>query len=87
MQIRLAQTEDIDRWMELVAKIKAAFSGLKTQEKLLKHRATVLRFVEDCSAICVADGIKLVGALLFSAETNAPCFLAVNPFTETHTHV
>lgn len=79
MQIRLAQTKDIDRWLELVAKVKAVFPGLETQEALLEHRATVLRFIEDRSAICATDGIKFVGALLFSAETNTLCFLAVDP--------
>lgn len=76
MQIRLAQIEDIDRWLELVAKVKAVFPGLETQEALFEHRATVLRFIKDCSAICATNGIKLVGELLFSAETNTLCFLA-----------
>lgn len=79
MQIRLAQIEDIDRWMELVEKVRSVFPGLETQEALLEYRATVLRFIEDCSAICAIDGIKLVGTLLFSAETNTLCFLAVDP--------
>lgn len=79
MQIRLAQIEDIDRRMELMEKVKSVFPGLETQEALLEHRATVLRFIEDRSAICATDGIKLVGALLFSAETNTLCFLAVDP--------
>lgn len=79
MQIRLAQTEDIDRWMEFVTKIKAVFPGLETQAALLEHRSTVLHFIENRTAICATDGIKLVGALLFSAETNTLCFLAVDP--------
>lgn len=79
MQIRLAQIADIDRWMELVTKLKAVFPGLETQAALLEHRSTVLHFIEDYSAICATDGIKHVGALLFSAEPNTLCFLAVDP--------
>ena len=55
---------------------------METQEALLEYRATVLSFIEDCSAICATDGIKLVGSVLSSAETNTLYFLAVDPFAE-----
>ena len=54
MEISLAHPCDIDRWMALVDRVKAAFPGLVTPEALAEHRSTVLGFMDRIPAS--ADG-------------------------------
>ncbi|MDY4168239.1 MAG: GNAT family N-acetyltransferase [Fournierella sp.] len=79
MKIRLASAQDIDAWMALVEQVRDAFPGLETSEVMAEHRATVLNFMENFSAVCAAEGERILGALLFSKENSMLCFLAVDP--------
>ena len=79
MEIRLAQAQDIDAWMALVEQVRDAFPGLETAEAIAEHRATVLRFIAQSSAICAIDVNRILGILLFSKEAGKLCFLAVDP--------
>ena len=79
MTIELATERDIDRWMNLVEKVKYSFPGLDTAQALDGHRETVLTFMHSASAICAKEQEDVVGALLFSSERNELCFLAVDP--------
>lgn len=79
MEIRLASAQDIDAWMALVEQVRDAFPGLETSEAMAEHRATVLNFMENFSAVCAAEGERILGALLFSKENSMLCFLAVDP--------
>ena len=79
VEISLALPRDVDRWMALVDKVKDAFPGLETEEALAEHRGTVLGFMERNAAICAKIDGKIAGALLFSREDSALCFLAVDP--------
>lgn len=79
MTIELATERDIDRWMNLVEKVKYSFPGLDTAQALDEHRETVLTFMHSASAICAKEQESVVGALLFSSERNELCFLAVDP--------
>ena len=79
MEISLAHPCDIDRWMALVDRVKAAFPGLETPEALAEHRSTVLGFMERNAALCAKCDGRIVGALLFSREDSMLCFLAVDP--------
>ena len=79
MEIRLAQTSDIDCWMALVNQVKDVFPGLETEAALAEHRTDVLRFIDMNCAICAKEDGRLAGALLFSKETSVLCFLAVSP--------
>lgn len=79
MEIRLAQAQDIDAWMALVEQVRNAFPGLETAEAIAEHRATVLRFIAQSSAICAIDADRIVGISLFSKEAGELCFLAVDP--------
>ena len=56
MQLCYGLPEDIEQWMNLVTRIRSNFPGLETQEQLLAHRATVLRFMDKRQAICVKGG-------------------------------
>ncbi len=71
--------KDIDSWMELVNLVRWNFPGLDTKESICEHRQTVLRFMKDKRALCVRDGNKVVGVLLFSKKHNMICCLAVHP--------
>ena len=79
MEIRLARPQDIDAWMALVEQVRGQFPGLETDKAMEEHRATVLDFIRQSSAICAAKAGQIVGALLFSRENSMLCFLAVDP--------
>lgn len=70
---------DIDLWMNLVKDVSWNFPGLETQEKIEEHRETVLRFMSKKQALCVKDGDKIAGVILFSRGLNMICCLAVSP--------
>ncbi|MGM9615137.1 MAG: GNAT family N-acetyltransferase [Oscillospiraceae bacterium] len=78
MEITLGKKSDIDRWMNLVNKVKDNFPGLETNAALDEHRDTVLDFISRESAICAKSNDKIVGVLLFSKDNNMLCFLAVD---------
>ncbi len=78
MIVELAAEQNIDNWMDLVNQVKGNLPGLETQKALEEHRNTVLEFMDKRSAICAKAGSRIVGALLFSKETNMLCFLAVD---------
>ena len=79
MKIRLAHTQDIDAWMTLVEQVRGGFPGLETAEAMTEHRATVLDFMQNSSAVCAEEEGRVRGALLFSKENAMLCFLAVDP--------
>lgn len=54
MEIRLAQPQDINAWMALVEQVRDQFPGLETSKAMEEHRATVLDFIRQSSAICAA---------------------------------
>ena len=78
MKIEFGKEPDIEKWMNLVNKVKSSFPGLETKEALDDHRQTVLNFMRTASAICAKTEDQIVGALLFSREENMLCFLAVD---------
>ena len=79
MKIQLAKPENIDAWMVLVEQVRDTFPGLETAEAMAEHRATVLQFILESSAICALEAGRVAGALLFSKENSVLCFLAVDP--------
>lgn len=79
MEIRLASAQDINAWMALVEQVRDAFPGLETAKAMAEHRATVLNFMENFSAVCAVEGERILGALLFSKENSMLCFLTVDP--------
>lgn len=79
MEIRLANEQDVDAWMVLVERVRDVFPGLETTEALAEHRTTVLRFIQNASAVCAVEEGNILGTLLFSKENSMLCFLAVDP--------
>ena len=77
--VQFGKSSDINRWMKLVEEMSRNFPGLETKEKLEEHRETVLRFMSKEQALCVKDGTKIVGVLLFSRGHNMICCLGVSP--------
>lgn len=65
--------------MNLVKTVKDSIPGLETDKALDEHKTTVLRFIEKEEAVAAFEEREIVGALLFSKEQNAICFLAVDP--------
>lgn len=74
-----ANENDIDSWMKLVREVRWNFPGLETEESLIEHRQTVLKFIKSGEAICIKNRNTTVAVLLFSKEHNVICFLAVLP--------
>lgn len=68
---------DIDAWMETVKSVRRFFPGLETEAALNEHRNTVLKFMQQKRAVCVKDGDRIIGVLLFSVKYNMICCLAV----------
>ena len=79
MKLYYGVPEDIEKWMDLVTWVRGNFPGLEMQEKLDEHRSTVLKFMGKQQAICVKDGEKIAGVMLFSRGHNMICCLAVSP--------
>ena len=78
MIIRKAKEDNIDQWMNLVKNVRDSFPGLETDNALDEHKTTALRFIEKEEAVAAFEGSEIVGALLFSKEQTAICFLAVD---------
>ena len=79
MRVEYGKPQDIDAWMALVEEVQWNFPGLETQEKLDEHKTTVLKFMSKRQAICVKEGNKIAGVILFSRGHNMICCLAVSP--------
>lgn len=79
MEIKLGTPRELEDWMALVTAVKDAFPGLETREALEAHRETVQAFMDRGGAVCALAEGRVVGVLLFSAEENVLCFLAVDP--------
>lgn len=79
MQVQYGSPGMIQPWMALVEEIRGNFPGLETQQALEEHRQTVLRFMEHRQALCVRDGGRVAGVLLFSRGRNMICCLGVSP--------
>ena len=58
MNIRTAEKNDINNWMNFVDKVKDVFPGLETEEELLEHKNTVLDFIEKGLAVCAEEDGK-----------------------------
>lgn len=71
--------QDIDSWMELVRDVRWNFPGLESEDSVEEHKNTVLKFMKQNRAVCVKDGAKIIGVLLFSKKYNMICCLAVSP--------
>lgn len=65
--------------MTFIQTVSGSFPGLETKEALAEHRQTVLDFMNKQEAVCAKEDATIVGVLLFSKESNAICFLAVDP--------
>lgn len=79
MQLFYGEPEDIDKWMELVKRVRWNFPGLETQKALDEHQETVLKFMGKRQAICVKAADEMAGVMLFSRGHNMICCLAVSP--------
>lgn len=79
MQVQYGSVAMIQPWMALVEEIRGNFPGLETPQALEEHRQTVLRFMEKRQALCVRDGGRVAGVLLFSRGRNMICCLGVSP--------
>ena len=79
MQLDYGTPADIEPWMALVTRVRANFPGLETEAAIEDHRNTVLKFMRRGEALCVKDGGKIAGVMLFSSKRNMICCLAVAP--------
>lgn len=77
--VQYAKEQDLLSWMELVRAVRWNFPGLETEAAMEEYKATVLKFMKDNRALCVKDGAKVIGVLLFSKKHNMICCLAVSP--------
>ena len=79
MEVEFGKVSYRDSWMTLVRKVSWNFPGLETEEGIIDHRNTVLKFISKNQAICVRENNRVIGVLLFSRYHNMICCLAVDP--------
>ena len=79
MEAVFGESSCIHSWMQLVRKVSWNFPGLETEEGIIDHRNTVLKFISKNQAICVRENNRVIGVLLFSRYHNMICCLAVDP--------
>ncbi len=79
MEAVFGDSSVIDSWMRLVGKVSWNFPGLETEESLVEHKQTVLKFMNKKQALCVIINETVAGVLLFSRSRNMICCLAVDP--------
>ena len=79
MKALYGESSDIQNWMALVRKVREGFPGLETEEALLEHQNTLLKFMGKKQAVCVKKEDTIAGVLLFSRNRNMICCLAVDP--------
>lgn len=79
MEVEFGKVSYIDSWMTLIRKVSWNFPGLETEEGIIDHRNTVLKFISKNQAICVRENNRVIGVLLFSRYHNMICCLAVDP--------
>lgn len=79
MEVIFGNKSYIDSWMKLVRKVSCNFPGLETEESIIEHEKTVLRFMNKKQALCIVNQEIVIGTLLFSHSRNMICFLAVDP--------
>lgn len=79
MEVEFGKVSYIDSWMTLVRKVSWNFPGLETEEGIIDHRNTVLKFISKNQAICVRENNRVIGVLLFSRCHNMICCLSVDP--------
>lgn len=77
--VRKGTFSDIEEWIRLVRKVSPLFPGLETEESIKDHEKTVLKFMGRQEALCVSDGDKITGVILYSSKHNMICCLAVDP--------
>ncbi|MCO5382300.1 MAG: GNAT family N-acetyltransferase [Methanosarcina barkeri] len=75
MEIRFAQSNDIDGWMKLLELVKENFPGLDMDEY---KKGLSTRILEQ-GALAAKENDILIGSLLFSRESKELEFLAVHP--------
>lgn len=74
MKIRIAEIEDLEKWIDLVKREQEYFPGLEIKE----YESIVKKFIQNKEAICVEKDKKIIGSLLFSKKEKELCFLVVD---------
>ena len=71
MNIRTAEKNDINNWMNFVDKVKDVFPGLETEKALLEHKNTVLNFMEKGLAVFERGGTALFSGCGYGLQKKA----------------
>ena len=77
--VNSATLEDISSWMNLVEKVRLNFPGLETENDINEYKNTVIKNVNRKTALCVKNGSKLVGILIYSIRQKRIGCMAVDP--------
>lgn len=84
IQIQKATMKNLKSWMNLAEVIQPLFPGLETQDAMNEYEKTVIRCIENGTAICAAEGARVLGILLYSKENCQLGCLAVHPEYRRH---
>lgn len=78
-QLKMAELSDLDAWMAMIEIVKHNFPGLDTEQEICDYRQVVIKNMNRKSAICIKDGEKVVGLLLFSYNQKCLSCMGVDP--------
>lgn len=80
VKLTYANMSDIDSWMQLAIALKDNFPGLTDGHDIEAYKKTVIKNIKRSTAICVKEGQKIVGLLLFSRKARSLSCMAVDPY-------
>ncbi len=70
---------DIDSWIKTIEIVRYNFPGLETTENMDGYRQTVIKNIKRKTALCVKYANEIVGAMIFSYNSQCLSCMAVHP--------
>jgi ribosomal protein S18 acetylase RimI-like enzyme len=77
--LNFAVENDLEKWIELVNVVKNKFPGLDNKEEFENYKKILIKNILRQTAICVKNNDNIIGAALFSLNSNCISWLAVHP--------
>lgn len=78
-KIQFAKMNDVDEWMNMIEVVRDNFPGLETWEQLESYKRTVIKNIKRNTALCVKNGKKIIGLLIFSYNSKCLSCMATHP--------
>ncbi len=77
-KITIAAMHDLERWLALCDRVKGEFHGIDLRNDE-SYRNAVVKNIERGSAVFVAEGERIIGAMIYSTRSKHIGWIAVDP--------